>query len=174
MKKRKRMPYIFVGLLIAIIIFIGGIRYGQNIEKTNKNISYLLSVTPTKAVTPSQIPTISYSLYTHKGCSISFLKPSYIKKIKETSASAVLESNNQERLEFNCSIDKKAFSNIDQKNATNSVKLNNKEFIGIKNQSEKTGVTDLVILSPDKKMKLTIKSNTNLFSIIEQTLNFLP
>jgi hypothetical protein len=174
MKKRRKTPYIFIALLIAIIIFIVGTRYGQKVEKTNKTINYLLSITPTKIITPSAAPTISYNLYTHEGCNISFLKPSYLAIKKETSTSAFLISDKKEKIEFNCSIDKKDLLKVDQKIATNSVDLNNKKYAGVKTSQEKNTITNIVILSPDKKETVNVSSNNNLFSIIEQTFNFLP
>ncbi len=45
--------------LLIIVFFILGFRLGQQVEKTNKKIDFLLSITPTKK--PSPTPTLSFT-----------------------------------------------------------------------------------------------------------------
>ncbi len=55
---------IFLTLLIIIIAFLAGVRYGQNVEKTNKVIDFIISLTPsvspTKTPSPTPMPTTEY------------------------------------------------------------------------------------------------------------------
>ncbi|TRZ52056.1 hypothetical protein D4R99_03420 [bacterium] len=57
----KIKPYLFLFSLAIILVFILGVRYGQGIEKNNKVVDYLLSITPTpKNPTPTPIKYIDY------------------------------------------------------------------------------------------------------------------
>lgn len=48
----KKTSYVFLLFLIVILIFILGIRYGQKVEKNNKVVDYILSITPYPTYTP--------------------------------------------------------------------------------------------------------------------------
>ncbi|MEK7097092.1 MAG: hypothetical protein AAB705_04020 [Patescibacteria group bacterium] len=48
----KLKPYLFLFFLIVILIFILGVRYGQRVEKNNKVVDYILSITPYPTYTP--------------------------------------------------------------------------------------------------------------------------
>lgn len=52
----KIKSYIFLVVLLLILFFILGVRYGQSIEKNNKVVDYILSITPYPTYTP--YPTI--------------------------------------------------------------------------------------------------------------------
>ena len=52
----KIKSYVFLFVMISILIFILGVRYGQKVEKNNKAVDYLLSITPYPTYTP--FPTI--------------------------------------------------------------------------------------------------------------------
>jgi|GEM_PF-6911831 len=49
----KPKTYVFLFIIITILTFILGVRYGQRVEKANKTIDYLLSIPPS----PSPFPT---------------------------------------------------------------------------------------------------------------------
>jgi len=49
----KTKSYVFLYVMILILIFILGVRYGQRVEKNNKVIDYLLSITPSLLPTPT-------------------------------------------------------------------------------------------------------------------------
>lgn len=58
--KRKK-PYIFITSLLAVLFFIIGVRYGQNVERSNKKIDYLLSLTPTQTkLSPTPVKITEY------------------------------------------------------------------------------------------------------------------
>lgn len=52
----KKTSYIFLFLLFFILIFILGVRYGQKVEKNNKVVDYILSITPYPTYTPYPTP----------------------------------------------------------------------------------------------------------------------
>lgn len=55
----KLKSYLLLFVLIVILFFILGVRYGQKVEKTNKTINYILSITPKITFTPNEVPTTS-------------------------------------------------------------------------------------------------------------------
>lgn len=52
----KNKPHLLLMFLAVILAFILGVRYGQGVEKNNKAIDYLLSITPTSSTSPSPSP----------------------------------------------------------------------------------------------------------------------
>jgi hypothetical protein len=50
-----------------------GVRYGQKVEKTNKVIDFILSITPTQSPTPT--PTIGYQQYKSPRWGLKFKYP---------------------------------------------------------------------------------------------------
>lgn len=48
----KKASYVFIFFLVLILIFILGVRYGQTVEKNNKVVDYILSITPYPTYTP--------------------------------------------------------------------------------------------------------------------------
>ncbi|PIU36964.1 hypothetical protein COT02_03265 [Candidatus Roizmanbacteria bacterium CG07_land_8_20_14_0_80_34_15] len=48
----KLKSYIFIIVLIIILTFILGVRYGQKVEKNDKIVEYILSITPYQTYTP--------------------------------------------------------------------------------------------------------------------------
>lgn len=84
----KLKSYIFLIVLVVVLVFIVGVRYGQSIEKSNKTVEKLLSVTPTQ--TPAPTPTITYADYKSKKWGITFTYPSNLEVKENASKSAVL------------------------------------------------------------------------------------
>jgi hypothetical protein len=84
----KKTSYIFLFFLFIVLIFILGVRYGQKVEKNNKVVDYLLSVTPTpKPPTPAPI---KYTEYKSKKWGLKFTYPENLKIKESTAASEVL------------------------------------------------------------------------------------
>lgn len=82
---QKNLPYIFLLLLIIVLIFLGGVKYGQKVEETNKVIKYVLSVTPTKPA-PTQIPEkpLEYKTFIDQYiCGVKFLYPNTLTPVED-------------------------------------------------------------------------------------------
>jgi len=63
----KPKTYVFLFIIITILTFILGVRYGQRVEKANKAVDYLLSITPSLTPKISPIsPTVKESTTTPK------------------------------------------------------------------------------------------------------------
>jgi hypothetical protein len=105
---KKPLPYIFLALLFAILLFILGVRYGQKVEQVNKTIAYLVKLPPSPTVVPT-LPPLGFSAYTHTGCGISFLVPNLIEKTNEGSTSALFSSQ-ERKLALAVSCEKKPFT----------------------------------------------------------------
>lgn len=83
-----KKPYIFLITLVAILFFIIGFRYGQNVEKANKIIDYLLSLTPTPyQKSPTPIPTTEYK---SKRWGLKLKYPENLKIIESTNSSEII------------------------------------------------------------------------------------
>lgn len=52
----KTKPYLFLFFLVVMLAFVIGVRYGQRVEKNNKVVDYLLSITPYPTYTPFPLP----------------------------------------------------------------------------------------------------------------------
>lgn len=102
MRKNKKGPYILLGILTMVIVFLVGTRYGQRVEQTNKTIDVLLSITPTQSPTPIVVPTITYTTFIHKNCVLSLLYPSSLDHVKESSHGAILSGSNGQMIDFVC------------------------------------------------------------------------
>jgi len=103
---KKSLPYIFLAILFAILLFILGVRYGQRVEQVNKTISYLISIPPSPPVAPT-LPPLGFSTYTHTVCGVSFLIPNLIEKTRESSTSALF-STQKKQLALALSCEKKS------------------------------------------------------------------
>jgi len=84
----KQKPLIFLFILILILSFILGVRYGQRIEKTNKAIDFVLSITPTKV--PPTPTSISYKEYKSKKWGLNFTFPSNLEVKESTTTPEIL------------------------------------------------------------------------------------
>ncbi len=96
----KKGPTVLLIVLIIILVFILGVRYGQRVEKTNKSVAALLSIPPTKPQ-PTQ-PPVTFKTYSGKACGAQFLYPSTLDLAKESSTSVQLVENELVMLDVNC------------------------------------------------------------------------
>ncbi len=84
----KTKPYIFLFVLLLILFFILGVRYGQKVEKNNKVVDYLLSL-------PSPIPPISptpitYKEYKSKKWGLKFTYPDNLQVVESSKSAEIL------------------------------------------------------------------------------------
>jgi len=112
---KKAFPYLFLALLVAILLFIVGVRYGQHVEKINKTISYFISIAPSPSLSPTNAP-LAFVNYSHTGCGVSFLIPNELEKTNESSVSALF-STHTKQLAVALSCEKKLFTQEKQERA---------------------------------------------------------
>lgn len=146
----KRSSLWFLFALVVILVFVVGVRYGQNVAETNKTISYLLSVTPTKAV----VNQLEFKAYNHPGCGLGFLYPNQltVPKEKESSTGATFYDGKETTIEIDCAKDSKLALIVENKNvATKELTLNKRPFI--------------VKISDDHSYVFKLQNNLNLKTI---------
>lgn len=91
----KSKSYLFLFILLLVLFFIMGVRYGQKVEKTNKAINYLLSITPSPRRNPPKADEggstpIQYATSESKIWKIKFTYPSNLKIKEDPTKSAVI------------------------------------------------------------------------------------
>lgn len=101
MTHRKTTPYLFLGFLLLILLFIVGVRYGQHVEKTNKLTSYLVSIAPSATAAPSTIP-LAFKTYKHAPCGVQFLLLTSFSTVKEGTEGAMLQEGGTIKISFEC------------------------------------------------------------------------
>ena len=84
----KIKSYVFLVVLIVVLFFILGVRYGQKVEKNNKIVDYILKITPTLPI-PTPTP-VKYVEYKSKKWGIKFTYPSGLEIKESTTNSAIL------------------------------------------------------------------------------------
>ena len=137
----KKTSIIFLLILIVILVFIIGVRRGQQVEKTNKIINYLISLPPSQTPQPTQKP-LEFKTYKNNVCGIQFLYPIQFNKSSESSDSAHFSEKDEVALSFSC--DKASeLKNIleDETGATSEIKLKDKKLIA---KSEPIGSKDII------------------------------
>jgi len=101
MTHRKTTPYFFLGFLLLVLFFIVGVRYGQQVERTNKLMSYLVSMAPSATRAPSTVP-LAFKTYKHSPCGVQFLLPTSFTTVKEGSEGAMLQDAGTIKVSFEC------------------------------------------------------------------------
>ncbi|KKQ01665.1 MAG: hypothetical protein UX17_C0038G0004 [Parcubacteria group bacterium GW2011_GWC2_45_7] len=168
----KNKSYVLLFLLILILIFIIGVRYGQKVEKTNKAINYLLSITPTQPVTVVPAKPLEFQNYTNKTCGISFLYPNSL-TVQESSNSAVFSaSNNEEQIKLSCD-EKTQIKTIiaDEDIATATAVFKNMK-ITVKNTNN-SGVYIFKIVNPKNLKNIYVAVKKSLYPLFEKSLEFI-
>lgn len=115
----KKGPYILIILLVIILIFILGVQYGKRVKIADTAIAILLSVTPSASPKPSKSPITKYSSYSHNGCKVGFLYPSYLKLENESTQEAKFSSTDKSQfIKVLCNR-----SEVDQSESTKSASI---------------------------------------------------
>lgn len=170
MPKKKNGPFLLIAILILIVFFTLGVKLGQRVEKTNKTINYILSLTPSPSLpTPTITPqTLGFSNYSNKYCGIKFLYPTDL-KIDESSSSASFKKNT-DLLTINCG----TLEKIDDVNiATAEVTFKNKKIQVKKNTDDDNIYFIFNIKNPHNAKTISVKISENLYPLFENTMQFV-
>ncbi len=163
----KKGPYFLIGSLVLVIFFIAGLQYGKQVEKANKTITALLSVSPTQ---PDESLKISYDRFEHKECGVSCVYPSLISLVKQSSVSAQLENKQvHESINLSCAL---VFptEKITSNQATGSAKIAGTEVAT--NITDKK-IVEFTLTHPKTRKKIRFVVNKELLPLLEETLAFL-
>jgi len=87
----KPKTLVFIVILLLILFFVLGVRYGQKVEKTNKIIDFILSITPTPKPTETPTPTpLVFEDYESKRWNLKFKYPKNFEIKEASNASEIL------------------------------------------------------------------------------------
>lgn len=168
---KKPGPYIFIVALVIVLIFVIGVRYGQQVEKVNKETSFLLTKYPEPSPTPTSSPT-KYKTIVLKSCGISFLIPDTLTIERETSSSSTITDAKKEALALDCDSASSLQTMLDDKKiASASITFKNKTY----SVKEKKGDNNVYIfkLVAFAKQPLNILVSKTLLPLFDKTLEII-
>ncbi|MFA9288292.1 MAG: hypothetical protein ACEQSA_00225 [Weeksellaceae bacterium] len=166
---RKRLPYIFLTILFIIICFIAGVQYGKNVEKTNKAIKYILSITPSPQLTVTPAPSITYNEILLDGCAISFTLPSdYDQKTMSSREAQFTTKSTKRTLAISCT--NIPYSADSKKQATIAAEIAGKSITGIYNKE--TNSTKIIVRHPNTGSYIQLSVPVELLPLVSQTFTF--
>ncbi len=174
--KIKRASIVLLLILVIVLIFIVGVRYGQKVEKTNKIVNYLISIPPSATLQPTQ-PKVEFKKYTNKACGVEFLYLSQFEKLQESSEAASIGDINRS-IAFLCNKNQDKNYNLirylnDPKTATAEVTFQKKKISG---KTLEAGAENIYIFS--LKNPLNAKTtyfgvSKSLYPLFEKSLEFI-
>ncbi len=173
MKQTRKAPYIFLLVLFIIVVFLVGINYGKQVEKANKAIQFVLSITPSVAATPLPIKPITFNTYKQLTCGVQFLYPDTLEVEKESTNEAVFSSKEDaSSLQVICEKSNELISIInDPKIATAEVKF---KTVTLKAREETEDSLTFQIRNPRNGKQIYVRIHKNLYPLFENTLQYLP
>ncbi|OGK42426.1 hypothetical protein A2954_01115 [Candidatus Roizmanbacteria bacterium RIFCSPLOWO2_01_FULL_37_12] len=173
--KLKKASILFLLILFIILVFIIGVRRGQQVEKTNKTINYLISIPPSATLQPTQIP-LEFKEYIHKGCGLKFLYPSsfLLEKNSSTSGSLRDDKTNNDQLVFNCGSSSGNNKNMPPHPDNTKIELTfkNKKINALISNAKNN--YSFMIFNQKNGKNIDIYINKILYPLFEKTLEFLP
>lgn len=176
---RKSVPYVFLLLLILVLIFIGGVKYGQSVEEANKTIKYVLSITPTRPV-PTLLPTksIAYKTFNDDYCGVKFLYPTNLTPVYYYGVGQTIKFVEDEaaitdkttHIEITCN-GLNGFYSFIEKATSVSATLNNEKII----LYEKNNTYGFLSESKTSQIKIAVMLSKELYPLIESSFEkFTP
>lgn len=172
----KKAPLILIFLLIIVLIFVVGVRYGQRVEKTNKTISYLVSIPPSATLQPTQAK-VEFKTYTNKNCGVEFLYLSQFQTLQSSSEAASIGDINRS-IGFLCNkTEDKNYNLISNLNdpsvASASIMFQDKKISG---KTLDAGAEPLYIFSlknPLNSKTIYFGVSKSLYPLFEESLEFI-
>ena len=169
MNKNKLGPYIFIAVLLLVLFFILGVRYGQKVEKTNKTIDYLISLTPAKNPTPAPI---GFKPYSNKICGLSFLYPNTISLDKNATDTAEFFQDNKLKIKIDCTKKNISPPVAETKIATEEVVLKNKKMIVQVSHDNQEFLYQFSLKNSINLKNIDVIIDKNLYPLFEKSLEF--
>jgi hypothetical protein len=166
---QKKGPFVLLGVLFVLLVFIVGVKYGKQVEKADKTISFVLSITPTRPPEPTK--PIGYSTFLNKGCGVQFLYPDTLKVEKNASAEASLVEGKAEAVQISCAKENPIQAMLlspDTKLATQEAKLKTQT---IKTRTQ-TGTVYFQIKNPQNGKQVYVAIDSHFYPLFESTLQF--
>lgn len=168
--KRNWAPYIFLLFLVLILVFVGGLRYGQSVEKTNKVVDYLLSITPSPTHKPEPTPAITFETFAHAGCGLTLMIPKSTTIVENASGSATLGTT-PDTILFDCQKKPSAISQIETGKASSSALLYKGQTVS--NLHFTTGMNVFTLKNPFTAKNIVFAVSDTYLSLVINTLQFI-
>lgn len=162
----KLKSYLLLSVLTVVLFFILGVRYGQRVEKTNKILNYIKTISPTPNLTPTK--PIEFIFHQNKECKIEFLYPTMF-EIKQSSTSALFSQNNKTVIEYSCDKTNKIQKLFeDPRIATTEILFKNKKIVA--KTIDDASLYVLKILQSKTGQYVYLSVSKNLLPLIDSTL----
>lgn len=163
-------PWLLLTTLIVVLVFIGGVRYGQRVEKTNEQVEATLSVTPTK--TPEKAD-LKFSTYSNKRCGLEFLYPAHLQVRQLASTSAQFTAGGSTVISFSCGrTDPFEKMLTGSKTATQEIIFQDKPVITTVQEEKSIRKFFLTIQNPVTNQFNYFILQENLYPLFEKSLEF--
>lgn len=124
---KRKLPLLFIIVLLVVGAFMAGNRYGQEVEKANKILDVLLSITPSPSIAPTEIVTedVSYQEIVLEECGVSFLVPEMYTGDLSSDEAVLKTSDSTTSAEVSCN-PRSSLATVmtDEQGATAEVELN--------------------------------------------------
>ena len=168
---KKLGPFILLGSLVFLLIFIFGVRYGKKVEKTNEAVNFMLSLPPTKAPTPTK--PINFKTFKHEGCGVQFLYPEMLRVDKNASDQASLRDESSEAIVLTCNkVNSIHTQLLENKLATEEIKLKNQAIKARTDRNDPNKKLLFEVRNPINGKQIAVSINKNLFPLFENTLQY--
>ncbi|MBI4973647.1 hypothetical protein HZC27_03495 [Candidatus Roizmanbacteria bacterium] len=165
MTHRKRTPYLFLGFLLLVLLFIMGVRYGQQVEKTNKLTSFLVSIAPSTTTAPSTVP-LAFKTYKHTTCGVQFLLPTSFTTVKEGTEGAMLQDAGTIKVSFEC----RKQSAVAQVAPSTQTLTFQKKLIPVK---ESGSFYIFTLRNPNNNLSVELSVEKAFYPLLEKSLEFM-
>jgi len=167
----KKGPIILIGFLIITLIFILGVQYGKQVNTTEEALKLVMSLAPTPTVSVEPTPkTQSFTPFESTACGVSFIYPSELQPVKESSQAASFQNEKKEKqIQVTCAGDILPIPD-ELKSATTSVTIDEKYQTGYFIDNDEYIL--FTMRHPTKKFDVVITVFHDLLPLVEKTLEF--
>lgn len=175
---KKTIPLVFIGILVLIITFFTGIRYGRHVESLNTENPVMQEEmntnkekeTPSPVVTPLS-PDLSFILYQNEPCEVEFLYPDILTPQEATNGATFVDTSSNEVLSLSCSDSEIVPSNQDESSLQEIVFQGNTQQVQVKNEANRTYYS-FSYRHPEIDSSLVIVSTAQYLSLLDRTLSY--
>ncbi len=161
---RKYAPNILLLALILITTFLFGVKYGQKVEKFDKYLQFILSLTPTPKQEQTNNKTYKFKILQWKECGLKFVYPESF-EIKKNSRTLELTFQKKSLTKISC-FDKKPTNEIKGKKI--ELVFKNKKIEGV----EKNSLLIFDFYSPTTKLYYRFYVEKSLYPLISGSVEF--
>lgn len=169
MRIKKIIPFGFLLILILIITFLAGLRYGKRVEQLSSQIQ----PSPTAQSEPEAVSdnnitdteALSFLLYQHETCEVELLYPDIL-NVKEASNGARFEGISGQIFAFTCA------DILEEITDTSNDIIFQGETLSVSTRNENASQYIFQVDHPETKQTLEIHTIPAYLSLIDRTLTY--